>query len=94
MSEVGLPVRFVVHVPVFSTYFIFTPCLTASTLIIPVLDLDVLFHSLRFLRDIGSDRYSTFVFSLSATVSASGLLKGFNICARGSEMIVGKIVGD
>ena len=48
VSEVGLPVRFVVHVPVFSTYFIFTPCLTASTLIIPVLDLDVLFHSLRF----------------------------------------------
>jgi hypothetical protein len=53
----------------FSTYFIFTPCLTASTLIIPVLDLDVLFpFSLCLSRDLASDRHSSF----DATVSESG----------------------
>jgi hypothetical protein len=45
VSESGLPIPFVVHFYVPSTYFYITPCLTASTLIIPVLDLDLLFPS-------------------------------------------------
>ena len=58
--------------PVFSTYFIFTPCLTASTLIIPVLDLDVLFpFPLCLSRDMASDRHSSF----DATVSESGVFE-------------------
>jgi hypothetical protein len=56
VSEGGLPIPFVVHFFVLSTYLYITPCLTASTLIIPVLDLDILFPSpLLVLRVIASD---------------------------------------
>lgn len=48
VSEGGLPISFVVSL--LFTYFYITPCLTASTLIIPVLDLDILFPSAPSLR--------------------------------------------
>ena len=56
VSEGGFPIPFVVHVFVLSTHLYITPCLTASTLIIPVLDLDIFFPSApSFLRVIASD---------------------------------------
>jgi hypothetical protein len=71
VSEGGLPIPFVVFV--LSTYLYITPCLTASTLIIPVLDLDILFPSPHF-KDRGSSQAMdsfAFTLSLSALVSAS-----------------------
>jgi hypothetical protein len=56
VSEGGLRVPFVVHFFVLSTYLYIIPCLTASTLIIPVLDLDIIFPSPpSVLRVIASD---------------------------------------
>lgn len=43
VSEGGLPIPFDSFFFVLCTYLYITPCLTASTLIIPVLDLDILF---------------------------------------------------
>ena len=45
VSDGRLPISFVVHVLILSTHRYITPCLTASTLIIPVLDLDFLLSS-------------------------------------------------
>ena len=80
VSEGGLPITFVVHVFVLSTYFYFTPCLTASTLIIPELDLDIFFPLPLVAQGISQEIVAVALAFFSAALSA--LLLALYLCSR------------